>query len=151
MLENVCLDELILCRNSQSWSCATALHTQIPPGESWCPRSAGTPVSTGKTTTSVQRDPHKAIRTQELRSSLGQNPTGFHLPTELILCHSSSYPNVSGESWSPRSADTTVSTGKTTTSQIPGPRRTYPEPSGHRNQGQNPSSCCLHSRANPVP
>jgi hypothetical protein len=39
-----------------------------------------------------------------------------------------------GESWSPRSADTPVSTGKTTTStQISGPRGTRPEPSGHRN------------------
>jgi hypothetical protein len=42
----------------------------------------------------------------------------------------------SGECWSSRSADLLVSTGKTTASaQIPGPRETYPEPSGHRNQG----------------
>ena len=41
-----------------------------------------------------------------------------------------------GKSGSPRSADMPVSTGKTTTSvQIPGPRETCPEPSGHRNQG----------------
>jgi hypothetical protein len=41
-----------------------------------------------------------------------------------------------GESWSPRISDMPVSTGKTTTSvQIPGPRETCPEPSGHRNQG----------------
>jgi hypothetical protein len=39
------------------------------------------------------------------------------------------------ESGSPRSADKPVSTGKTTTSvQIPGPRGTCPETSGHRNQ-----------------
>jgi hypothetical protein len=43
---------------------------------------------------------------------------------------------VPGESWSPRSADTTVSTGKTTTSiQIPGPRGTLSEPSPQKNQG----------------
>jgi hypothetical protein len=38
------------------------------------------------------------------------------------------------ESWSPRNADTTESTGKTTTSrQIPGPTGSCQEPSGHRN------------------
>ena len=41
-------------RIAQSWSCATELHIQIPPGESWSPRCADKPVSTGKTTTSLQ-------------------------------------------------------------------------------------------------
>jgi hypothetical protein len=41
-----------------------------------------------------------------------------------------------GENWSLRIAYTSMSTGKTATSlQIPGPRETIPEPSGHRNQG----------------
>jgi hypothetical protein len=39
---------------TQTWSCATELRTQIPPGGRWSPRSAYTSVSTGKTTTSVQ-------------------------------------------------------------------------------------------------
>jgi hypothetical protein len=40
------------------------------------------------------------------------------------------------EIWSPRSANTCVSTGKTTDpAQFPGPRRTCPEPWGHWNQG----------------
>ena len=51
---------------------------------------------------------------------------------ELSLCHS--FPP--GKSWSPRSADTPEIIGETTTSaQIPGPRGTLPEPSGHRNPG----------------
>jgi hypothetical protein len=41
-----------------------------------------------------------------------------------------------GERGSPGSANTPVSTGKTTISaQIPGPRGTRPQPPGHRNQG----------------
>jgi hypothetical protein len=32
----------------------TAFHTQIPPGESWSPRSADTPEITGKTPTSAK-------------------------------------------------------------------------------------------------
>ena len=57
-----------------------------------------------------------------------------------------------GESWSPRSAQTSVSTGKTTPfAQILGPRGTHPEPSGHRNQGTGRDSFYLHLRADPVP
>jgi hypothetical protein len=33
----------------QSWSCATEIHIKIMSGESWSPRSANTPVNTGKT------------------------------------------------------------------------------------------------------
>jgi hypothetical protein len=41
-----------------------------------------------------------------------------------------------GECWSPRNANTPVNTGKITTSaEIPGPRGTHPESSGHRNPG----------------
>jgi hypothetical protein len=39
---------------TQSWSSATELHEQMPPGESWSVRSIYTPVSTGKTTASHQ-------------------------------------------------------------------------------------------------
>lgn len=35
-------------------------------GESWSPRSADKPVSTGKTTTAAQRKPPRTLRTQEL-------------------------------------------------------------------------------------
>jgi hypothetical protein len=46
-----------------------------------------------------------------------------------------SIPIPPGKSWSPRSSDTPVITGRTTTSaNIPGPRETCLEPSGHRNQ-----------------
>ena len=61
-----------------------------------------------------------------------------------------------GESWSPRSDDTPVNTGKTTTSvQIPGPKGDPPraikiqEP--RNSWGQNPSSFCLHLRVDSVP
>jgi hypothetical protein len=36
-----------------NWPCATALHTKIPTGKNWYPRSAHTPVTTCKTTTSI--------------------------------------------------------------------------------------------------
>jgi hypothetical protein len=89
--------------------------------------------------------------------------SGFHLRLELTLCHSALYPNPPGESWSPRSADTLESTGKTTTSaQILGPRETQLKPSGHRNQRIDKdrilpfSTCALeltlcHSSLNPKP
>lgn len=57
------------------------------------PRSADSPVSTGKTTTSVPRDPPRALKIQERRSRLGQDLSGFHLHLELSLCHRSSYQN----------------------------------------------------------
>ena len=51
------------------------------------------PVSTGKTITSAQRDLPGVLRTQELRSSLGQEPSGLRLHPELILCHRATYTN----------------------------------------------------------
>jgi hypothetical protein len=69
-------------------------HTQIPPGESWSPRSADTPVSTGRTTSALS-DPSRIHRAQDPRSSLGQDLSGFHLPLEQTLCHSSPYPDPS--------------------------------------------------------
>jgi hypothetical protein len=43
-----------ICTWDQSQSSSTGLHIQIAPGDSWSPRSADKPVSTGKTTTSLQ-------------------------------------------------------------------------------------------------
>ena len=58
------------------------------------------------------------------------------LSPELILCHRATYPNSARGELSPWSADTPVSTGKTTTSvQTPCPRGTLPEPPGQRNLG----------------
>ena len=52
-----------------------------------------------------------------------------------------------GESWSPSNAERPVRTGKITTSQIPGPRGTCPEPSGRRNQGTSRDRILLFSSA----
>ena len=46
--------KLLVSICAQSWSCATELCTQIPPGESWSHRSTYTPVSIGKIFTSLQ-------------------------------------------------------------------------------------------------
>jgi hypothetical protein len=104
-------------------------------------------VSIGKTTTAAQRVPPVTLRTQEPRSRLGQEPSDFLMCPKL---HTQIPP---GESWTPRSANTTGNTGKTTTFlQIPGSRVTLPEPLGKRNSwGQDPSVFCLHSRADTVP
>jgi hypothetical protein len=69
---------------------------QILLGESRSSSSADKPLSTGKTTTSAQRDPPRALKTQEPRSCLGQDPSGFGLPKEHILCHSAPYANTIG-------------------------------------------------------
>jgi len=54
----------------------------------------------------------------------------------VTLYHSFLYQIPPGESWTPRSVDTLESAGETKTSvQIPGPRGTSPEHSGHRNRG----------------
>ena len=56
----------------------------------------------------------------------------LHAPCATAL-HTQILP---GETWSPRNTDTPVNTGKTNSfAQIPGPRRTHPEPTGHRNHG----------------
>jgi hypothetical protein len=68
------------------------------------------------------------------RSKLGQDPSQFCLRSELTLWHSALSWSCATlpprESWSPRSADTPVSTSNTTTSvTTPGPRGTpYPSP-----------------------
>jgi hypothetical protein len=94
----------------QSWSCATALHIQIPPEESWSPRSANTPVSTGKATTSAQILGPRGTCPEPL-GHRNQGTAGDRillvsvLTLDLTLCHSSPYPNsfwkelVSQEYW----------------------------------------------------
>jgi hypothetical protein len=86
---------LILGHNTQSWSCDTALHTQILPRESGSQRSVDKPVSTSKTISSAQRDPPEDHRTQKHRSSQWQDPSSFHLHPELTLCHRAPYTNSS--------------------------------------------------------
>ena len=78
--------------------CATFLCTQILPGESWSPRSADTPESTGKTTTSAQIPCPRGIHL-EPPGHRNQGTAGDRmLPVsisvlELTLCHSSPYLN----------------------------------------------------------
>ncbi|XP_052024756.1 uncharacterized protein LOC127673186 [Apodemus sylvaticus] len=55
--------------------------------------SSDKPVSRGKNTTSAQRDPDRALSSQELSSSLGHDPFILCLHPELILCHSAPHPN----------------------------------------------------------
>jgi hypothetical protein len=80
--------------------CATELHTLILPGESWSPKSTGTPVSTGETTTSAQIS---GPRRTSLESSghWNQEKAGDRIlqvsmcTLKLTLCQSSPYPNSS--------------------------------------------------------
>ena len=85
----------------QSWPCATSLYIQIPLGESWSPRSADTPMSTGRTTTSAPRDLPGALRTQEPRSSLGQDPS-TSVPWSWSCATALCIQIPPWESWSPK-------------------------------------------------
>lgn len=143
--------ELILFHSAWSWSCATALNTQIPLGESWVPRSAKP--------TNSQRDPPKPLGYRNWGSAWNRVlPVSFcawswyyaTVPRadDVTALHTEILP---GESWFPRSSDTPVSTGKTTTSgQIPDLRKTNLEPPGHRNQKTARNSIILHSGVDPV-
>jgi hypothetical protein len=106
-------------------------------GGSKPPRSADRPLSAGKTTSAAQKNPRGTLRTQEPRAGLGQESSSLHLLPELILCHTELHAQIpAGDGCSSRSAHTPASTGKITTSfQIPGPRETLSDPSGHRKQG----------------
>jgi hypothetical protein len=78
---------------AQSWSCATALHTQILPGESWSPRSAYKPMSPGKAATSLQIAGPKGILTEPSEhrnqgSAGGRIFLGSVCTPELTLYHS---------------------------------------------------------------
>jgi hypothetical protein len=87
------------------------LHTQESPGESWSLRRANTPVNTVKTITSLQiYGPRGTL--PEPSGDRNQGTAGDRILLvsvcipELILYHSSSYPNSSRENWSPRNTDT---------------------------------------------
>jgi len=108
------------------------------------------PVSAGRTTTAAQSNPPGTLRTQELRGCLKQDSSSLLLCPELIMYHRATYKIRPGESWSPRSAYKPASIDKTTTSlQIPGPRGTLTEPSGHRNQGLSGERILLVSVCTP--
>ena len=91
---------LLISLCSRSWSCAIVLHTQIRPGESWSPRSADTPVSTGKTITSDQIPGPSGVLPEPSGPRI-QGTSGDRIllvsvcNPELTLCHSSPYPNSS--------------------------------------------------------
>jgi hypothetical protein len=74
-------------------SFATGLHSQIALGESEPPRSADSPVRTSRTTSAAQRNLSGTLRTQELRTCLGQESSSFYLFPELILYHRTTYTN----------------------------------------------------------
>jgi hypothetical protein len=85
---------------AQSWFCTIELHTQIPPGDSWSLRSAYIPVSTDKTTTSLQIPGPTGILTEPS----GQRNQGLArdrillvsiCTPQLTLYHSSPSPNFS--------------------------------------------------------
>jgi hypothetical protein len=92
--------ELVLWHSAWTWSCATALLTQIPLEESWSQRSADTPVNTCKTTTSSQipgpRGTHRVPSGHRNQGTAGERilPV-FVCSPEQMLCHRSPYPNSS--------------------------------------------------------
>jgi hypothetical protein len=120
--------------------------TQIAPGWSKPHRSVNKPVSVGRTTTSAQRNLPGTLRTQELRGCLGQESL-VSVCSQSWLCSTKLHTQIlPGENWSPRSAYKPESTAMITTSlQLPGPRETLTEPSGHRNQGSAEGSILLVS------
>jgi hypothetical protein len=67
-------------KGTQSWSCATALHTQILPGESWPPSQEWWHICDHRLDHHFcMKDPPRAIRTREPRNSQGQNSSSFYL------------------------------------------------------------------------
>ena len=109
-----------------------------------------------KTTTATKRDPPGTLRTQQLRSSMKQEPSGFPLCPELILCHSTTYANtarrgpVSPECQHPnehRYDHHFCSNSWPKRDPLRAIRIQEPRIS----RGQYPSGYCLHPRANPVP
>ena len=109
-----------------------------------------------KTTTATKRDPPGTLRTQQLRSSMKQEPSGFPLCPELILCHSTTYANTArrgpvspecqhpnehrydhhfySNSWPKRD-----------------PLRAIRTEEPNISWGQDPSGFCQHPRAGPEP
>jgi hypothetical protein len=132
-----------------SWSSATGLHTQIKP-----PRSADRPMSTGRTTTAAQRNLPRTLRTQELRSCVGQESSSFCLHLELILCHRATYTNTTRrELVSQECLHTCEHRWDHQFSSNSWPKRNPPR--AIRTQelriswGQNPSGFCLYPRTVP--
>jgi hypothetical protein len=81
-------------------SCATVIHTQIPWEETGNSRSAYTPVSTDKTTTSAQIPDPRGTCPEPLghrnQTKTGDRILPVYLDTlELIMYQSSPYPNYS--------------------------------------------------------
>ena len=130
-----------------SRSSATGLHTQITPGGSEPPRCMDRPVYADRTTTPTQRNLPGTLKTQDLRGGLEWEPRSDPVPQNFIYNNARNSPM---KIWFPMSAYRPMSTGKATTSlQIPGPRGTLPEPSGHRNQGSSGHRILLVSVCTP--
>ena len=107
----------------------TVLHTQIPLGKSWSPRSANTPVSTGKTTTSTQiPGPRGSFQNHQDTETKEQPGTGsFWFPSALRSwpCTTALHTQIPpGENWSPRSTDTQVCRREEPQSEIIRPTNT---------------------------
>jgi hypothetical protein len=106
-------------------------------GRQWVSQEGDNPVSTGKTTTSAQRDLFRDLRTQESRSSLGQEPS-ISVCSQSWSCATALHTQIPyRKSLSPRTANKPVSSCKTTLSvQIPGLKGTWLKPSRPRIQGK---------------
>jgi hypothetical protein len=126
------------------------LHTQIEPGRSRPPRGVDRPVSAGRATTAAQRNPPGTLRTQKPRDGWNGSLL-ISICTQKWSCTTEPHTQIPlGERRSPMRAYTPTSTGKTTTSlQIPGPRATLTESSGHRNQGSARNMILLVSICTP--
>ena len=100
------------------------------PGEIWSPKSTDKPMIAGRTTTAAQRSPQDTGTKRLPGMGVFQSqpvPRADPVPQRSIPKYCQERAGLPG---------VPLSIGKTTTSaQIPGPRGTHPEPSGHRNQG----------------
>ena len=128
----------------------TVLHTQIPLGESRSPRSADKPVSTVRPPLPLRRTCSEPSGHRNLGTAWDRI-LPVSVCTQSRSCTTVLHTQIpSEESWSPRSANMPVSTDKTNTSaQIPCTRWTFPEPSGHRNQGTSRDRILLVSVCTP--
>jgi hypothetical protein len=122
---HLCL-EVILCHSAERRSCATGLHTQIPPGESWSPRRADTPQSTDKTTIYTQiHGPSPEPSGHRNKGSARARILSVSMCTpKLTLCHSSHIQIHLEENWSPRSIDTQACRRNKPQSETPTPPHT---------------------------
>jgi hypothetical protein len=91
-------ESLLVSICTWNWLCVTVLHTLIPLGESWSPRSVDTPESTGETNTSVLvSGPRRTYPEPSEHRNEGIARDKILLVSvcapELNICHSSAYPN----------------------------------------------------------